>query len=62
MTHRARLKRLLIYNQRFSHLLIAVGDCDPGYGSRVAAQEEKRDVARSGHQVDQHGHADSAQS
>jgi len=42
--------------------LIAVGYCNPGNRSCVTAQEEKRDVAGSGHQVDQHGHADGTQS
>lgn len=45
-----------------SGLLVAVGYSDPGDGSGVAAQEEKRDVAGGGHQVDHHGHADGAQS
>lgn len=43
-------------------LLVAVGHCNPGNGSRVTAQEEEWDVAGSGHQVDQHGHADGTQS
>lgn len=43
-------------------LLVAVGNCNPGDGSRVTAQEEERDIAGGGHQVDQHGHADGTQS
>lgn len=46
----------------FPRLLVTVGDRDPRYRSGVTAQEEKRDVAGSGHQVDQHGHSDSTQS
>lgn len=46
----------------FLFLLITVGNRDSRYRSGVAAQEEERHVASSGHQVDQHGHADSTQS
>lgn len=46
----------------FLFLLITVGNRDSRYRSGVAAQEEERHVAGSGHQVDQHGHADSTQS
>lgn len=55
------LKRLIDIS-RLPCLLVAVGDRNPGDRSCVTAQEEKRDVAGSGHQVDQHGHADGAQS
>lgn len=47
---------------KFPSLLVAVGDRHPGNRSGVTAQEEERDVAGGGHQVDQHGHADGAQS
>lgn len=46
----------------FAGLLVTVGDRDACYGSGVTAQEEEGDVASGGHQVDQHGHADGAQS
>lgn len=52
---------LSIYS-RSSLLLVAVGNRNSGNRSSVTAQEEKTDVAGGGHQVDQHGHADSAQS
>lgn len=55
-------KGLLIHVSRFPFLLVAVGDRHPGNRSGVTAQEEERDVAGGGHQVDQHGHADGAQS
>lgn len=44
-----------------SLLLVAIGHRNPCDRSSVTSQEEERDVAGSGHQVDQHGHADSAQ-
>lgn len=43
-------------------LLVAVVDSDSCNRSGVTAQEEKGHVAGSGHQVDQHGHADGSQS
>lgn len=55
------VQSLLIHVRRV-HLLIVVGNGNPGHRSSVTAQEQKRDVTRSGHQVDQHRHTDSAQS
>lgn len=55
------VQSLLIRVQRV-YLLIVVGNSNPSYRSSVTAQEQKRDVTRSGHQVDQHSHADSTQS
>lgn len=43
-------------------LLIVVGHRNPSNRPRVTAQEEERDVAGRGHQVDQHGHADRSES
>lgn len=43
-------------------LLIAVVDSDSCYRSGITAQEKKGHVTRCGHQVDQHGHANSTQS
>lgn len=43
-------------------LLVVVVDGDSCYRSGVTAQEQKRHVACSGHQVDQHGHAHGSQS
>lgn len=56
------LNRLLDGGRMFPGLLVTVGDRDPRYRSGVTAQEEKRDVAGCGHQVDQHGHSDGTQS
>lgn len=60
--YRTSSKRLLIRIFTCPCLLVAVGDGDPSYRTGVTAQEEKRDVACGGHQVDQHGHANSTQS